>query len=474
MSNIKQERRALLKEGGMAEVLAISLPMVVSYACDVVMVFTDRLFLARLKPELMNAVMGGGLASFMLMSFFVGLAGFTTALVAQYLGAKRKNDCSVVLTQALIFSCCAYPLILILRPAAYWLFSFIGVGAEQLGPQITYFNILLYGSIISLMRMSLSGFFSGIGRTRIVMVASFVAMLVNVILGYIFIFGKLGFPALGIRGAAYATILGSFAGLLILLVEYFSKHNRKEYNVENSFRFDRKVAGKLLRFGSPTGLEMCLNIVAFNVMVMIFHSLGPVTATAATVAFNWDFVSFVPLIGIEIGVTSLVGRHMGAGHPEKAHQSTMSGFKVGIIYSVFIFILFVGFPGMLVNVFRPAAASVIFTSAVPMSVFMVRLASIYVLVEAILCIFVGALRGAGDTLWAMRMSVILHWLMVAVLVLVLRVLHLSPEIGWAMVVFFFLAFSGIVLLRYREGKWRSMRIVEPVVPPEIIPEIGEV
>jgi MATE family multidrug resistance protein len=209
-------------------------------------------------------------------------------------------------------------------------------------------------------------------------------------------------------------------------------------------------------------------------MVMIFHSLGPVTATAATVAFNWDFVSFVPLIGIEIGVTSLVGRHMGAGHPEKAHQSTMSGFKVGIIYSVFIFILFVGFPSMLVNVFRPAATSVVFTLAVPMSVFMVRLASIYVLVEAILCIFVGALRGAGDTLWAMRMSVILHWLMVAVLVLVLRVLHLSPEIGWVMVVFFFLAFSGIVLLRYREGKWRSMRIVEPVVPPEIIPEIGEV
>ncbi|MFA5063481.1 MAG: MATE family efflux transporter [Candidatus Omnitrophota bacterium] len=463
-----------LKEGGMAEVLAISLPMVISYACDVVMVFTDRLFLARLNPELMNAVMAGGLASFMLMSFFAGLAGFTTALVAQHLGAKRKRDCSVVLTQALIFSCCAYPLILISRPAVYWLFSFIGVEKEQLGPQITYFNILLYGSIISLMRMSLSGFFSGIGRTRIVMVASFAAMLVNVVLGYIFIFGKLGLPAWGIRGAAYAAILGSFAGLLILLVAYFSAHNRREYNIENSFRFDRNLAGKLLYFGSPTGFEMFLNIIAFNTMVMIFHSLGPATATAATIVFNWDFVSFVPLIGIEIGVTSLVGRHMGAGHPEKAHRSTMSGLKLGIIYSTFIFILFVGFPDMLVNVFQPAAASAIFASAAPTAIFMVRLASIYVLVEAMLCIFVGALRGAGDTLWAMRMSVILHWLLVAVLALVLRVLRLSPEIGWAMVVFFFLAFSGFVLLRYRQGKWRSMRIVEPVVPPEIIPEIGEV
>ncbi|MDD5654281.1 MAG: MATE family efflux transporter [Candidatus Omnitrophica bacterium] len=458
----------------MAEVLAISLPMVISHACDTVMVFTDRLFLARLDPELMNAALGGGLTAFMMISFFVGLVGFTTALVAQHLGAGRKKDCAVVLTQALIFSCCAYPLILLLRPAAYWLFGFVGVGAEQLGPQTLYLNILLYGSIISLARMALSGFFSGIARTRIVMAASVAAMFTNVGLDYVFIFGKFGFPAMGIRGAAYATILGGVVGLIILSTAYFSGRNRKEYSIENSFRFDKALAGKLLRYGTPTGFEMCLNIIAFNVMIMMFHSLGPATATAATVVFNWDFVSFVPLIGIEIGVTSLVGRYMGAGHPDKAHHSVMSGLKLGITYSVFIFILFIGFPGRLVDVFRPAVASAVFASAVPTAVFMVRLASVYVLVEVMLCVFIGALRGAGDTFWAMRTSVILHWLMVIVLALILRVLRLAPEIGWAAMVFFFLVFSAVVFMRYREGEWRKIRIVEPVVPPEMIPDIGEV
>ncbi|MDD2702512.1 MAG: MATE family efflux transporter, partial [Candidatus Omnitrophica bacterium] len=280
-----------LKEGGIAEVLAISLPMVISHACDTVMVFTDRLFLARLDPELMNAVMGGGLTSFMLMSFFIGLAGFTTALVAQHLGAGRKKDCGVVLTQALIFSCCAYPFILFLRPAAYWMFAFMGVGAEQLRPQTAYLNILLYGSIVSLMRTSLSGFFSGVARTRIVMAASFAAMFTNVGLDYVFIFGKFGFPSMGIRGAAYATVLGGIVGLFVLSGAYLSGRNRREYSLESSFRFDRPLAGKLLRFGSPMGLEMCLNIIAFNAIVMMFHSLGPSAATAATVVFNWDFVS---------------------------------------------------------------------------------------------------------------------------------------------------------------------------------------
>ncbi len=468
------KNKHLLKEGGVAEVLAISLPMVVSHACDTVMVFTDRLFLARLDPALMNAVMGGGLTSFMMISFFIGLSGFTTALVAQHLGAKRKRDCAVALTQACIISFCAYPIILASRPGARWLFDFMGVGAEQIVPQTAYLNILLYGSIISLTRTSLSGFFSGIARTKVVMIASFASMITNVGLDYVFIFGKLGFPAMGILGAAYATVLGGVVGLFILLAAYFNARNRREYSVGSSFRFDRVLAGKLLRFGSPTGAEMFLNIIAFNAMVMMFHSLGPAAATATTIVFNWDFVSFVPLIGIEIGVTSLVGKYMGAGHPEKAHLSVMSGLKLGMIYSVFILILFAGFPARLVDVFRPAAASSVFSAAVPTAIFMVRLASVYVLVEAMLCVFIGALRGAGDTLWAMRMSVALHWLMVLVLAIILRFLRLSPEIGWTAMVFFFLVFSAFVFQRYREGKWKNIRVVEPAIPPEMLPEIGEV
>jgi MATE family multidrug resistance protein len=152
----------------------------------------------------------------------------------------------------------------------------------------------------------------------------------------------------------------------------------------------------------------------------------------------------------------------------------MSGIKLGAMYSVVIFILFSGFPNMLVNVFRPSAASAVFATAVPTAVFMVRLASIYVLVEAMLCVFIGALRGAGDTFWAMRMSVILHWIMVIVLVLILRILRLPPEAGWTAMVSFFLVFSGVVLMRYRQGRWKKLRVVETPVPPEILPEIGEV
>ena len=456
------------EQGNFSQMLAMALPMVVSQSCDTVMIFTGRLFLAKLHPELMNAAMGGGLTVFMMMSFFIGLTGYSSALVAQYLGAGRKQDCAKVTTQAVIIAIFSYLPILACAPLAHALFRAMGVSTAQLAPQMVYFNILLFGAIITLLRISLSSFFSGIGKTRIIMISSLTAMGVNALLSYILIFGKWGMPSLGITGAAYASIAGALSGLLVLVFGYFSPKNWKEFSLATSFRFDGEVIRKLLHFGSPTGLELLLTIIAFNGMVLLFHGQGAATATAATIMLNWDLVSFVPLVGLEIAVTSMVGRFMGAGQPDIAHRAVMSGLKIGCAYSAVIFILFVGLPGELIGMFHPTASSDVFTQAFPTALFMLRLASLYVLVEAMLVVFIGALRGAGDTFWAMGISVGIHWLMVLGLFIALRGLKLSPETGWAFVVSIFVLFAFLVYLRYQGGKWRSMRIVEegssPVVP----------
>lgn len=469
-------KKNIHRPGGIREMIAIASPMVVSQACDTIMIFTDRLFLARISPELMNAAMGGGLTAFMMMSFFIGLIGYSTALTAQYFGARQKKFCPVVVTQAMIISLIAFPVVLTARPLAYWLFDSMGVGARQLGPQKAYFNILLYGTSIGLLRICLGCFFSGIGRTGIVMAASFTAMLVNVGCNYVLIYGKLGFPALGIQGAAYGTIIGGASALFVLAWGYFKNPLREQFHVAASFRFHWGVMKKLLRFGSPSGFEMILNIVAFNVMVLMFHSHSFVAATAATILFNWDLVSFVPLIGMEIAVISLVGRFMGANDPDTAHKAVMSGVKVGTIYSVFILILFVFFPHFLVGIFRPQGADDVFVRAIPLAVFMVRLAALYVLVEAMLLVFIGALRGAGDTFWAMVISVSLHWLMTGAVFVLLRIFHYPPQTAWAAMVFLFIVFSLVVYWRYRSGKWRKIRVLhEPagVMVSDALPEATE-
>lgn len=444
--------------GGFREMVAISVPMVVSHACETILVFIDRLYLSRIGPEPMNAAMAGGLSSFMLMTFFIGLLGYTTALVAQYLGAGRKSQCSVVVTQALLLIVPATLLIFACRPLVHLLFNAVDVPALQREQQQLYFNILLYGAPLILLRTTFSGFFSGIGRTRIVMISAMVAMGVNICANYVLIFGHLGFPALGLRGAAYGTLFSSFCALLVVAAAYLRRSNRREFSLESGWKYHRGIMVKLMRYGSPAGTEMFLNLLAFTLIVLIFHSHGVVTATAVTIVFNWDLVSFVPLLGLQVGVVSLVGRYMGAGQPEIAERTAWSGLKLGWMYSSLVLLLFVIFPQQLVSMFAPAQHSDLFFAAAPLAVDMLRLAALYVLADAIIVVFSGTLRGAGDTLWAMGLSVSMHWLLVPIVFVFLKVLNLSPIMVWLAFILFFLVSSGLFYLRFRNGHWKTLVI----------------
>ena len=151
-------------------------------------------------------------------------------------------------------------------------------------------------------------------------------MLVNVAANYVLIFGHLGFPATGIRGAAYGTLFGSLCGLLVLLAAIWRQPIAGSSELALP-RYDGEVMRKLLRFGYPAGVELFLNLrLHQHDPSLPFHGLA--TATAVTIVFNWDMVSFVPLLGIQIGVVSLVGRYMGAGRPGSP-RVTRSGLKMG-------------------------------------------------------------------------------------------------------------------------------------------------
>jgi multidrug resistance protein, MATE family len=344
------------------------------------------------------------------------------------------------------------------------LFDTMHIDPKQLEPQKLYYSILLWGALLPLFRGCFASFFSGIGKTSIVLVASSVAMGGNAIANYILIFGRFGVPAMGIRGAGYGALIGSACALVVLIIAYLRHSNREAFSISHSFRFDKEAAGKLLRYGSPTGLEMFSAMTSYSAMILIFHSCGAVVATGATIMLNWDMVAFVPLMGFEIAVTSIVGRSMGGRRPAIAERSVSSGIWLGQFYSVVILMLFLFFPMMLVKVFSPAESNSVFDQAVPLAVHMLWLASIYIMSNAIFVVLLGALRGSGDTLWTMSVALASHWAIVLVLAVFLRVMHLPALAGWGAIIAVFFIFFAIVYRRYHGGAWKKLQIVETAVP----------
>jgi len=445
--------------GGVKEVLNIAVPMVISMAADTLMAFTDRLFLAKLSPEHMSASMGGALGAQMLMFFFIGLTGFSTALVAQNYGAGKKQNCPAILYQTIIIITAAVPLIFLLKPLSILFFENSVSSAIQLSLQKEYFNILIYGSFFFLLRHSFSCYFSGIGRTKAVMIANLTALASNTAINYILIFGKFGFPAMGVKGAAIGSIVSMAIACGIMLFVFLKKKNINEFKPRSSKFFDVALMKKLIHFGYPAGIEMFLNFGAFTLLMHIFYSHSSKVATATTIIFNWDGISFIPLIGLEIAVTSLVGKYIGQRKLALAHRSTISALLSGSLFSIVVFVLFLSIPEVLCNVFRPAEYSETFEQALPLAVNMLRLTTVYILTEAVMLVFMGALRGAGDTHWTMIASVSIHALFTTVGFLMLKIFHFSPISTWLAIVITFTFFALIFFFRYKKGKWKSINVL---------------
>ncbi|WP_295039831.1 MATE family efflux transporter [uncultured Fibrobacter sp.] len=448
------------KNGDVKDVLVVALPMLLSMSFDTLMTFIDRLFLSKLGPAEMNAALGAGAVQLALTMFFTGMISYTTAMVAQRLGGKRRWDCARAFMQALYVSLMCVPLLYLTIPLGHVAFGMEHLPADQLQYQKTYFNILMFGGVINLVRNVAPCFFSGIGETKIVMKAAFVGMLVNVACNFVLIYGMGPIPALGVAGAAYGTLIGNLVSTVILFAKFFGKSCHRRFRTRYAFAFSWPLTQELLKKGIPSGVEIFLNMSAFQLLILMFHALGPESATASSVMFNWDMVAYVPLMGLEVASTSLVGRYVGAKDGAAASRSTYSGLKLGWGYSLLMGIFFIFLPGMLTDIFKPdvaeasAEAIAIFESARPMSIFMLRIATFYIFVEVLLVIYAGALRGAGDTLWVMFACAIMNWCVAGSLYLVAYVFGLPAHLAWIAVVAVYSTAPVLFWLRWKNGKWR--------------------
>ena len=435
--------------------------MLLSMSFDTIMTFIDRLFLSKLGPAEMNAALGAGAVQLALTMFFTGAISYTTAMVAQRLGAKKTSDCARVFMQAVYLSLISVPLLYLTIPLGHLAFGMEHLPADQLEYQKTYFNILMFGGVINLVRNAAPCFFSGIGETKIVMKAAFVGMIVNVACNFVLIYGLGPIPALGVAGAAYGTLIGNLVSTVILFAKFFAKSCNSRFNTRSSFAFSWPLTRELLQKGIPSGVEMFLNMSAFQLMILMFHALGPDAATASSVMFNWDMVAYVPLMGLEVASTSLVGRYVGARDAAAATRSTYSGLKLGWGYSLLMGVFFVFLPGVLTDIFRPdmaeasAEAIAIFDAARPMSIFMLRIATFYIFVEVLLVVYAGALRGAGDTVWVMFTCAIMNWCVSGALYVAAYIFHLPAHYAWIAVVAVYSTAPVIFWWRWKSGKWRK-------------------
>jgi len=435
--------------------------MMISQGAFAIMIFTDRYFMSLIDPLHMASALGGGVASFFTISLFIGVLSYANALVAQYYGAGEYTKCPRVVTQGILMTLMSLPALLIISYFVGQLFAAMGHDPRQVRLEKTYFYLIMTGCAFTLSKACLSSYFSGIGRTRIVMITDVLGMILNVPLSYVLVFGKLGLPALGIAGAAIGTVCSNLFALLMFTMFYFLKEHRETFQVMLSFRPDRGIMRRYVRLGLPSGVELFLNVAAFNLFLLMFQSYGIAQGAAATIVLNWDILSFVPMLGLNVGVISLTGRYVGAGRMDKADEVIFSGFLLGLGYSSILALIFALFRHDLVAFFTAPVGD--YQTIRELAAFMMLGLSTYAMADATILITGGVLRGAGDTRWLMKASVALHWAMLIAQYFIIRVFNFGPRVSWVGFVLLVLSIALVYYLRLKSGKWRDPEVLRLVM-----------
>ena len=445
----------------MIELMHIAIPMVVSQGAFAVMIFTDRYFMSQIDPIHMAAALGGGVAAFFSFCFFSGLFSYANALSAQCLGAGELTKCPKVVTQGLIMAVMSTPLLALIALAVAGIFEGMDHDPAQVELERSYYLILMLGVVITLAKICISSYFAGIGRTKTVMVCDVCGLALNVPLCYAMVFGKFGFPEMGIQGAAVSTIVSTFFAFLLFVGFYLQKKHREKFSVLKSFKYDAGILRRFLRLGFPSGVELFLNVAAFNIFLLMFQGYGVVEGASAAIVFNWDILSFVPMVGLNIGVISMIGRFVGAQDMERTNEVISAAFIIALVYSGVLAVLYISFRFALVGVFAPPEGD--FSEILELAGFMMIGLSSYVMADGVIQVCGGVLRGSGDTRWLMYASTTLHWLMLVAQYFIIRVFEWGPRASWWAFVALILAIAAVYVWRLQSGRWRDPEALRAVM-----------
>jgi len=434
------------------ELFRLALPMVVSQGAYALMVFTDRFFMAQIDATHIAASLGGGVTFFVTIALFIGIMAYANALVAQYLGSGQLDKCPRVVSQGVILALLCQPLLALLAWGLLDIFAWMGHEPRQVALEQQYYLVLMAGAIFTLVKTCLASYFSGIARTRVVMISDVAGVLINIPLTYVLVFGKLGLPALGIMGAGLGTVLATALTVGVYLLFYFNRVHRKRFKVLASFHFDAGIMRRYVRLGFPSGFEMFIGAGTFNLFLLLFQSYGVDEGAAMAIVFNWDMLSYVPLIGLNIAVMSLIGRFVGAGDLGRANQVISSGFIIALGYSGVLGICFIVFREPLMNVFQTPGDD--FTAIRSLGAQMMIGMATYVMADAVILVCSGTLRGAGDTRWLMTASILIHIAMLLVQVVVIKGFDATPLVSWWVFVVTLIWLAATYLGRVLRGRWR--------------------
>ncbi|MFN7134940.1 MAG: MATE family efflux transporter, partial [Myxococcales bacterium] len=292
-------------------------------------------------------------------------------------------------------------------------------------------------------------------NTRLPMLINVVAMVLNIAGNWLLIGGRLGLPAMGVRGAALASTLATLLSFLLFL-GIFLAEGRKLGRMVPALRLAE--FGRMLRFGLPSGFNWFFEFFAFNFFVnVVMVGLGTTTLAAMMAVMQLNSVSFMPAFGLASAGAILVGQAIGAGKQRDVPRLVGATFFTCAVWQVLVGVLYVALPAVVLAPFAQNASGSAFLEV---GTRLLLVSTAWQLFDAAVMTLAEALRAAGDTAFTLWVRLAVSWAL-----FVPGSWYTVRHLGWgdvgasSWVVAYLAVLALVLLVRFRLGAWRNIQLV---------------
>jgi putative MATE family efflux protein len=431
-------------------ILGVALPMMVSGFIQSIVMITDSSLISRFSTEAFVAVGNGGLLYVTMYMCLIGMADGAQIIIARRIGQERQSEIgrifgTTVITHfllALLF----FLLLYFLMPDIILSYSKNQIIGALQGDFIHIRSFALFFAMITL---SIQAFFIATGKTWVVLIAALITASSNMVLGYGLILGNLGFPRLGVEGAAFASTIADGLGMLFLIIYLSFSQERKRYRLYQYFSFDGKSMLELLKIGSPLMLQGFFALGTWSLFFTWLEQKGQFDLTVSQNIRSIYFLAFVPIWGFAGTTKTYISQYLG-------HKTYVAipiiQKRIQFLTVIFLLISFHGailYPETLVRLINPEEEYIAKSAEI------LRLVSVSILLYGMVSVYFQTIHGSGNTLHSMIIEFLTVGIYAVFSYLFIKVWNLDIYWIWT-VEYIYFGILGLFSISYlRLFKWKN-------------------
>lgn len=449
-----EQREELTIKDARQDVIHLAWPAVVEQLLIQLFNMVDMMMVGGVGPAAIAAIGLTNQPIFLAMAAFMALNVGTTAVVARFIGAGEPGEANAAARQSLlIISALGVLATAAIYFSAVPIVRFMGAEVDSFDHAVTYLRVISLGFIPQTIGMAVTAMLRGAGDTRTPMRYNIISNLVNVIGNILLINGYLGFPRWGVFGAALATDIGRVVGMILALRAITRGKSVLHISIKDKFTPRPDLIKRIVNIGTPAMLEQVIMRFAMVTFTRVVSGLGTMVFAAHQIGMNIVGLSFTPGMGFGMAATSLVGRSLGRKRPDWAEIYGWQTRRVGMMVASAMGVLFFFGGGFLASLYTDDP-EVIKNAAMAL-----KIIALVQPLQSTQFILAGALRGAGDTRWPLISTFVgTVGVRIVLSILFVTVLEWGLVGAWLAMAIDQCTRSSFIYLRYRSGRWKTVKV----------------